>query len=157
MFMWKKCAYSFFVSHPRTKSNNQARKHNSKCSIKCANMSHQTEMNTAQGHVPDIFHITFLHIYGIYIYISIYIYKCVCVHKQNGAFYGRVTTAKARGCGRRSGEWGATRSPSKLIFEITTSFLKSAFQIRACPLSFNASFCEVINLRIRHTSFSLLR
>ena len=80
---------------------------------------------------------------------------CVWMRKQSDAFYGRVTTV--RGCGRRSGGWGAKRSPSKLIFEITTSFLKSALQIRACPLSFNASFCEVINLRIRHTSFFLLR
>ena len=37
--------------------------------------------------------------------------------------------------------------------EIRTSFLQSAFQIRACPCSFNAPFCKVINLRIRHTSF----
>lgn len=50
--------------------------------------------------------------------------------------------------------WGC---PSKLIFKIRTSFLKSAFQIRACPLSFNASFCKVINLRIRHTSFFALK
>lgn len=76
-----------------------------------------------------------------------------CIREQSEAFYGRVTTAKARGCRRRTGGWGATSSPSKLVFKITTSFLKSAFQIRACPLSFNASFCGVINLRIRHTSF----
>lgn len=67
------------------------------------------------------------------------------------------TTEKARGRGRRAGGWGVKGSPSKLILKIRTSFLKSAFQIRACPLSFNASFCEVINLWIRHTSFLLLR
>lgn len=82
---------------------------------------------------------------------------CGCPRQQREAFDGPVTTAKAGGCGRQTGGWGAARSPSKLVFKITTSFLKSAFQIRACPLSFNASFCGVINLRIRHTSFFLLR